>query len=121
MPWRNFSIRLVSPANPKQAKARSIEWEDDEPLAWPCFGQDGGAGRNLPPEAESQPEDPGVMRLDRKHEVWEWAEPGDWLEVTVRAHYSWELASFRLDGALWVYRVWEPSMVMLALIQRRIE
>lgn len=121
VPWRNFSIRLVSPTNPKQAKTRSVAWEDGEPLVWPCFGQERGAGRNLPPEAEPQPEDPGVVRLDREHEVWEWAEPGDWLEVTVRLHYSWELASFRLDGALWVFRLWEPSMAMLALIQRRIK
>jgi hypothetical protein len=61
------------------------------------------------------------MVLDRGHKVWEWIEVGDWLEVSVKAHFSWELGSFRLDGVLWVFRWWEPSMDMLRLFQRRME
>jgi len=116
-PWRNFSVRLVGPADRKQAKTRP---GDDTPLSWPCFWRETG-GIRLPPEAEPQPGYPGVMLLDRTHEVWEWMEPGDWLEVIVQAHFSWELGSFRLDGALWVFRWWEPSTAMLELIHRRIE
>ncbi|KDN49261.1 hypothetical protein RSAG8_01963, partial [Rhizoctonia solani AG-8 WAC10335] len=109
--WRNFSLRLVSPANRKGAKSRY----DDSPLSWPCFTHNS----NLPPDAEPQPSDPGAMVVDKSHELWDWIEPGDWLEVTVRAHYSWELASFRMDGALWVFKDWEPSAAMFQLIQRR--
>lgn len=109
--WRNFSLRLVSPSNRKQAKTRPNE----TPLSWPCFVHN----LNLPPDAEPQPSNPGVMTVDKGHEVWEWVEPGDYLEVTVRAHFSWELASFRIDGAMWVFKWWEPSTVMLQLIQRR--
>ncbi|KAH7343216.1 hypothetical protein B0J17DRAFT_641468 [Rhizoctonia solani] len=109
--WRNFGLRVVSPANRKQAKSR----HDDSPLSWPCFTHN----PNLPPDAEPQPSDPGPMIIDKSHEIWEWIEPGDWLEVTVRAHYSWELASFRMDGALWAFKDWEPSAAMFQLIQRR--
>lgn len=109
--WRNFSLRLVSPANRKQPKVRY----DDTPLSWQCFAHN----PELPPDAEPQPGDPGRMILDKAHEVWEWFEPGDWLEVTVRAHYSWELASFRIDGALWIFKWWKPSATMWQMIQRR--
>ncbi|CAE6352568.1 unnamed protein product [Rhizoctonia solani] len=109
--WKNFSLRLLTPANRKQAKSRY----DDTPLSWPCFTHN----PTLPPDAEPQPNDPGVMLVDKTHELWEWLEPEEWLEVTVLAHYSWELASFKMDGALWIFRDWEPSAAMLQLIRQR--
>ncbi|KAF8597225.1 hypothetical protein BDV93DRAFT_527595 [Ceratobasidium sp. AG-I] len=58
-----------------------------------------------------------LQELDYRHEVWQWLEPGDRLEIAVEAS-SWHFPNVRSEWgvSLQIFTLWEPSAVMLSLI-----
>ncbi|CEL56440.1 hypothetical protein RSOLAG1IB_07827 [Rhizoctonia solani AG-1 IB] len=55
--------------------------------------------------------------FDRCHEIWEWVEPGDRIEIGVDAA-GWYFPNIRSEWgvSLRIYTAWEPSETMLRLI-----
>jgi hypothetical protein len=58
-----------------------------------------------------------LRTLDRKHEIWQWLEPGDCIEVAIEAA-GWYFFNIRSEwgASLRVYMLWEPSVTMINLI-----
>ncbi|KAL5633555.1 hypothetical protein ACGC1H_003893 [Rhizoctonia solani] len=60
-----------------------------------------------------------LRMLDHHHEVWQWLEPGDRIEVAVDAA-GWYFPNIRSEWgvSLRIYTLWEPSEAMLSLIYK---
>ncbi|QRV73545.1 hypothetical protein RhiJN_01559 [Ceratobasidium sp. AG-Ba] len=58
-----------------------------------------------------------IRPFDSTHEIWKWLESGDRLEISVEAS-SWYFPNVRSEWgvSLQVFKLWEPSEVMLGLI-----
>ncbi|KAF8757673.1 hypothetical protein RHS01_03579 [Rhizoctonia solani] len=60
-----------------------------------------------------------LRTFDHCHEIWEWIEPGDSIEVAVDAA-GWYFPNIRSEWgvSLRIYTLWEPSEAMLRLIYK---
>lgn len=58
-----------------------------------------------------------LQELDHRHEIWQWLEPGDRLELAVESP-DWHFPNVRSEWgvSLRIFTLWEPSEVMLNLI-----
>ncbi|KAH7326824.1 hypothetical protein B0J17DRAFT_680800 [Rhizoctonia solani] len=74
--------------------------------------------RYLTSQISHEPAAP-LREFDQHHEIWQWLEPGDRIEVAVEAA-GWYFPNIRSEwgASLRVYTLWQPSEVMLALIYK---
>ncbi|CAE6382057.1 unnamed protein product [Rhizoctonia solani] len=95
-------IRIISDGLPYQYKTDL----DGKELAW----------RYLTSSIAHEPVAP-LRMFDQHHEIWQWIEPRDRIEIAVDAA-GWYFPNIRSEWgvSLQVYTLWEPSEAMLGLI-----
>ncbi|KAG9076045.1 hypothetical protein FRC06_009744 [Ceratobasidium sp. 370] len=99
--WNNFFIKIHrqadSNSNPEFGK-------DISEMTWPCF------------EATSKGRtDQRRAIIDQSHEIWEYFQPGDRIEV-VQNDYVWNIPEHGYEVVIRVWDLWEPSPNVLALV-----
>lgn len=74
--------------------------------------------RYLTPQIAHEPAPP-IRVFDQNHEIWQWLEPGDRIEVAVDAA-GWYFPNIRSEWgvSLRLYTLWQPSEAMLSLIYK---
>ncbi|KAG8749243.1 hypothetical protein FRC12_013508 [Ceratobasidium sp. 428] len=108
--WESFFVRIHRSATPSEEE---IEPHISE-LVWPCFDSEtpnleGGAGTFSMPSI-------GRRRvIDKSHEIWDYFQPGDQIEVAQRGETFDYPQTKGFEVTVCVRNRWEPAPAMLAL------
>ncbi|KAF8596648.1 hypothetical protein BDV93DRAFT_548266 [Ceratobasidium sp. AG-I] len=107
--WDRFFIRVSRP-NKSQTTIDGIEEK-----SWNCFDLTqppenctSSETEEIPPEAERR------AIIDQDHEIWQYVQPGDSLEVAVNSHRV-TFPDNRCDAVIRIFERWEPSSAMMRL------
>ncbi|KAG8771520.1 hypothetical protein FRC12_003555 [Ceratobasidium sp. 428] len=108
--WESFFVRIY--------RGALLPEEDDKPhireLVWPCFDFETpeSKGEVVP---FSLPSIGQRSVIDKSHEIWNYFQPGDQLEVAEREE-TWDFPQTKaFEVTVCVRNRWEPTPAMLAL------
>ncbi|KAG8721328.1 hypothetical protein FRC09_008048 [Ceratobasidium sp. 395] len=99
--WDNFVIKINRQADSKSHPEADHSISDIE---WPCFE---GASKKKSDERR--------LIIDQSHEIWDYFQPGDRLEVGQK-DYPWAHPEKLYEVSVRIWDLWEPSSKVLALV-----
>ncbi|KAG8738277.1 hypothetical protein FRC10_007077 [Ceratobasidium sp. 414] len=98
--WNNFSIKIRRQAGPN---SNAEFGQDISEMTWPCF-EAASKGRT----------DQRRAIIDQSHEIWDYFQPGDRIEVAQNDHI-WNLPEHGYEVVIRVWDLWGPTSNVLAL------
>ncbi|KAF8600671.1 hypothetical protein BDV93DRAFT_525254 [Ceratobasidium sp. AG-I] len=105
--WNRFFIRVSRPNGSQKAI------DDIEEKSWNCFDLvESSENRTSSETPEIAPETERRIIIDEDHEIWQYIQPGDSLELAVKCHHI-TLPDNRCDAVIRVFERWEPSSMMM--------